>query len=99
MLIKSAVDAVIWFDCKKKEVQRRADGRRIDVDEIGKSNVTFYHVDDALPPTDESPLCERLEPIDEDGNHSSSIVDRIVSFDQQERSLQRWLTSFGVENC
>ena len=69
------------------------------MDEMGKSNVTFYHVDDAVPPTNEAPLCERLEPIDEDGNNASTIIDRIVSFDQQSRSLQRWLSSFGVESC
>ena len=98
VLIKSGLDAVIWFDCKTNEVQRRADGRRIDIEDIGKSNATFYHVDDAIPPTEEAPLCERLEPIDEDANHASSIVDRIVSFDQQSRSLQKWLSSFGAES-
>ena len=82
VLERSGLDAVIWFNCSTKEVQRRADGRRIDVEEMGKSAITFYHVDDVVPPTNEAPLCERLEPIDEDNNHTSSIVDRIVSFDQ-----------------
>ena len=45
-LIKSGLDAVVWFNCPLKECQRRADGRRIDVEEIGKSAQTFYHVDD-----------------------------------------------------
>ena len=44
-----------------------------------------------------APLCERLEPIDEDANHTSALVDRVVSFDFQERSLRKWLTAFGVE--
>ena len=54
-------------------------------------------MDDKAPPTDCAPLCERLEPIDEDSNHSSALVDRVVSFDMQELSLQRWLKAFGVE--
>ena len=37
MLIKSGLDAVIWFNCPLKECQRRADGRRIDCNEVGKS--------------------------------------------------------------
>jgi len=45
-----------------------------------------------------APLCERLETIDEDGNHNSALVDRVVSFDIQERSLRKWLTAFGVED-
>ena len=59
--------------------------------------MTFYHVDDAQPPSDLANLCERLEPIDEDSNHASALVDRIVSFDLQERSLRKWLNDFGVE--
>ena len=97
VLIRSGLDAVVWFDCPLKECQRRADGRRVDVNEIGNSTQTFYHVNDVVPPTDDAPLCERLEPIDEDGNHTSALVDRVVSFDLQERSLRTWLTSFGVE--
>ena len=46
MLIRSGLDAVIWFNCPLKECQRRADGRRIDVEELGKSAQTFFHVDD-----------------------------------------------------
>jgi len=98
MLIKSGLDAVVWFQCPLKECQRRADGRRIDVEEIGKSSTTFYHVNDAQPPSNEAPLNERLEPIDEDRNHTSALVDRVVSFDQQERSMNKWLTAFGVED-
>ena len=97
-LIKSGLDSVIWFNCSTREVQRRADGRRIDVEEMGKSQVKFYHVNDVIPPVADAPLCERLEPIDEDNNHTSSIIDRIVSFDQQERPLQKWLSDFGVED-
>ena len=59
--------------------------------------MTFYHVDDAQPPSDAANLCERLEPIDEDSNHASALVDRVVSFDLQERALRRWLNDFGVE--
>jgi len=96
-LIRSGLDAVIWFDCPLKECQRRADGRRIDCDEIGKSETTFYHVNDRVPVTNCAPLCERLEPMDEDWDHSSSLVDRVVSFDMQEMSLRKWLHAFGVE--
>lgn len=97
MLIRSGLDAIVWFNCPLKECQRRADGRRIDNEEIGKSEQTFYHVDDKQPPSDTAPLCERLEQIDEDWNHTSSLVDRVVSFDMQENSLKRWLKGFGVE--
>ena len=98
-LIKSGLDAVIWFDCPLKECQRRADGRRVDVEEFGRPEqpVTFYHVQDAPPVTNTANLCERLENIDEDSNHTSVLVDRVVSFDLQERSLHKWLSSFGVE--
>ena len=97
MLIRSGLDAVIWFQCPLEECQRRAEGRRLDVEEMGKSQQTFYHVDDVVPPTAEAPLCERLEPIDEECNHTSTLVDRVVSFDLQEKSLSDWLTHFGVE--
>jgi len=49
------------------------------------------------PPVDQAPLCERLESIDEDHDHSSTITDRICSFDKEERALRRWLTLFGDE--
>lgn len=97
MLIKSGIDAVVWFNCPLKECQRRADGRRIDCNEVGKSEQTFYHVDDQKPPSDNAPLCENLELIDEDWNHTSSLVDRAVSYDMQQNSLKRWLQAFGVE--
>ena len=87
MLSRSGLDAVIWLNCSVKECQRRADGRRLDVEELGKSRQTFFHVDYELPPFDVAPLCERLEPIDEDSNHASSIIDRVVSFYQQKLSL------------
>lgn len=44
-LIKSGLDAVVWFDCSIKESQRRADGRRehcVNEDE----KPVMYHVDD-----------------------------------------------------
>ena len=81
VLIRSGLDAVIWFNCPLRECQRRADGRRLDVEELGNENKTFYHVNDQVPPMDCAPLCERLEPIDEDRNHTSALVDRVVSFD------------------
>ena len=46
MLQKSGLDAVVWFNCPLQECQRRADGRRFDVEEMGKSVQTFYHVND-----------------------------------------------------
>lgn len=46
LLIKSGLDAVIWFQCPLKECQRRADGRRVDVEELGQATRTFYHVED-----------------------------------------------------
>ena len=41
-LIKSGLDAVIWFSLPTDECQRRADGRRIDA--IGGESI--YHVTD-----------------------------------------------------
>ena len=36
LLIRSGLDAVVWFKCPLRECQRRADGRRIDVEEFDK---------------------------------------------------------------
>lgn len=46
LLINSGLDAVIWFKCPLRECQRRADGRRIDVEELSMPEKTFYHVND-----------------------------------------------------
>ena len=86
-MIKSGIDAVIWFNLPADECQRRADGRRID----GQNSDVIYHVTDVAPPTDQAPLCERLEPLYEEFNHSSGIVDRFVSYDFQEKAMTRWL--------
>ena len=92
-LIKSGIDAVIWFSLPADECQRRADGRRVDYQ---TPDVT-YHVTDNEPPSDQAPLCERLQPLFQESNHASGIVDRFVSFDLQEKSMTRWLQMFGDE--
>jgi hypothetical protein len=58
-LIKSGVDAVIWFQSTRKECQRRAIGRRYD-----GFNEKMYHIEDQPPLTTCAPLCERLKPMD-----------------------------------
>jgi hypothetical protein len=93
-LIKSGLDAVIWFNCEIKECIRRADGRRVDE----KQQDTMFHVEDKMPPTDQAPLCERLRHLDNDQNSTGSLIDRYVAFDQATSSLQVWLTQFGVES-
>jgi hypothetical protein len=40
-LIKSGLDAVIWFDLSREECMRRALGRRFD-----KVNEKMYHIED-----------------------------------------------------
>jgi len=95
-MIQSGLDAIIWFDIEQTEVQRRADGRRIDTYEEEPRNI--YNVTTITPPVDQAPLCERLEAIDEDHDHSSTITDRICSFDKEERALRRWLKLFGDED-
>lgn len=79
-LIKSGLDAVIWFDCSIKESLRRADGRRIDA-ACEDENAFIFHVDDQKPPTNEAPLCERLIHIKDDANCTGTLIDRYVSFD------------------
>lgn len=79
-LIQSGLDAVIWFNCSINECLRRADGRRIDVeDESDKPEM--FHVEDKKPPTDIAPLCERLDHVKDDSNCTGSLIDRYVSFD------------------
>lgn len=90
MLIKSGLDAVIWFDLSREECMRRALGRRFDPEE-GK----MYHVEDIPPPTDSAPLCERLVPMDDDDNSEATLVDRWISFDQGAKALENWLAQFG----
>ena len=83
MLIPSALDAVLWFDCPIKESLRRAIGRRVEQGE-GDSSVIgnqIYHVEDVMPPTNQAPLCERLEQLLEDKNSVASLTDRFVSYD------------------
>ena len=96
-MIPSGLDAILWFDCEQDEVQRRADGRRVDRDDEPATR-EIYNVTTHTPPVDKAPLCERLEPLSEEFDHSSTIVDRICSFNQQTNSLRRWLEMFGDED-
>jgi hypothetical protein len=89
-LIKSGLDAVIWFDLSREECMRRALGRRFDPE-----TQKVYHVEDVPPPTNQAPLCERLVAMDEDHNSESSLVDRWMSFDQGSKALELWLSQFG----
>jgi hypothetical protein len=91
-LISSQIDAVIWFDCSRDECLRRALGRRID----SQSNI-IYHIQDNPPSIEKSPLCEIIEPIDDESESMACLVDRWVAFDQTRSGLEKWLTQFGVE--
>lgn len=91
-LIPSGIDAVIWFDCSRDECLRRALGRRID----SQSNV-IYHIQDNPPSIEKSPLCEVIEPIDDESESMACLVDRWVAFDQTRDGLKKWLTQFGDE--
>jgi len=91
-LIPSGVDAVIWFDASRDECLRRALGRRID-----SQNNMIYHIEDNPPSIEQSPLCEIIEPIDDESESMACLVDRWVAFDQASSGLAKWLTQFGDE--
>lgn len=92
-LIPSGIDAVIWFDCSRDECLRRALGRRID-----SQTGIVYHIQDNKPSIEKSPLCEIIEPIDDESESMSCLVDRWVAFDQTKSGLEKWLTQFGDEH-
>jgi len=50
-MIQSGLDAILWFKCEQDEVQRRADGRRVDRDDDPESR-KIYNVTTILPPMD-----------------------------------------------
>lgn len=91
-LIPSGLDAIIWFDCSREECLRRALGRRID----GQNNI-IYHIQDNPPSIEKSPLCEIIEPIDDESESMACLVDRWVAFDQTKDGLHKWVTQFGDE--
>lgn len=91
-LIPSGIDAVIWFDASRDECLRRALGRRVD-----GNNEVVYHIQDNPPSIDQSPLCEIIEPIDDERENTACLIDRWVAFDQASSGLSKWLTQFGDE--
>ena len=50
-MIPSGLDAIMWFDCKQDEVQKRADGRRVDRDADPETR-TIFNVNTLVPPVD-----------------------------------------------
>ena len=93
-LIPSGMDAVIWFDCNRDECLRRALGRRVD-----PGTGMRYHIEDQPPSVDMSPLCEIVEPVDEQKESVACLLDRWVAFDQAASGLEKWLTQFGDEGA
>ena len=70
-------------------------GRRIDT-----QSQVVYHIQDNCPSTERSPLCEIIEPIDEESESTASLVDRWVAFDQT-NSIGSMQSSFTIriESC
>ncbi|CDW76374.1 sperm flagellar protein 2 [Stylonychia lemnae] len=92
-LLKSGLDAVIWIDCSRDECMRRALGRRFD-----NVNEKVYHIEDQTPLTTNAPLCERLQPMDEEDNSEATLIDRWISYDQNAQGLENWLKQFGLNS-
>ena len=84
---------MVWFDCSRGECLRRAIGRRIDA-----ANNLIYHIQDNPPSIEKSPLCEIIEPIDDESESMACLVDRWVAFDQAKSGIEKWLTQFGDES-
>ena len=92
VLTPSGIDAVIWFESERPECLRRALGRRVD----GNTGID-YHIEDRPPSIEQSPLCEVIEPIDNESESTACLLDRWVAFDQYAHGLEKWLTQFGDE--
>lgn len=90
ILIRSGLDAVIWFEASRDECSRRALGRRYD-----NVNEKTYHIQDQPPLTTNAPLCERMTPMDEMENSEATLIDRWMSFDHSAKSIERWFSCFG----
>jgi hypothetical protein len=45
-----------------------------------------------------SPLCEIIEPVDEQKESVACLLDRWVAFDQAASGLEKWLSQFGDQN-
>ena len=93
LLMKSGVDSVVWFDTKREECMRRALGRRHDpvMDNV-------YHIEDCPPLTTNAPLCERLTQMDQEAESEATLIDRWMAFDQSSKSLQNWMSQFGIDS-
>jgi len=91
-LISGGIDCAIILDITKEEALRRALGRRIDP-ETG----IMYHLEDNPPPVDQSPLCERLVPINDPENSEATLIDRLTNYDKNSQEMENWLKMFGIE--
>jgi len=91
-LIRGGIDAAIILDVPKEECIRRAVGRRVDP-ETG----VVYHLEDNLPPTNESPLIERLISINNPENSEASLIDKLTKYDKNKDNIEKWLSMFGIE--
>ena len=82
-LIRNGMDLVVHVKTDKTECLRRALGRRID--QVTKVN---YHLDDAIPPTDNAPLVERLMNLREVKENELVLIDKLVSFDNEVKIIK-----------
>ena len=57
----------------------------------------MYHIQDNPPSIEKSPLCEIVEPIDDESETAACLLDRWVAFDQGKDGLKKWVTQFGDE--
>lgn len=88
----SGIDCVLYLRTSKEECLRRALGRK--VDPITK---VLFHLDDAIPPTDNAPLIERLESIRDVKANELVLVDKLNACDIHDKDLCEWYSLFGFQ--
>lgn len=91
-LISNGVDHVFYIDISKKESLRRALGRRLD-----PGMGVQYHLDDNVPPIDNSPLVEKLEEIASQDSSDLAIVEKNCQLDLSKGDLKNLYEIFGYK--
>lgn len=86
---KSGIDHLMLLNCEKYECLRRCFGRRTD-----PVTGLEYQVEDDQPPFNSSPLIERLENVNKNGEHRGCIADRIAQFESCRKQVRDWFFPF-----